>query len=730
MSGIVQGVGFRPAVCRLARSRGLGGWVRNDGIGVHLQIEGPPEALDDFLAALPLAAPPAARIEALDVCAVSPRGLTRFDVVASEPGSGRARIPADRGPCPRCLAEIEDPDDRRYRHPFVNCTDCGPRFTIVASLPYDRERTTMRGFAPCDACRAEYADPSDRRFHAEPVACPRCGPRLTLRSADGALTGDAALEGALGLLRDGRIVAVKGVGGFTFACDATDADAVARLRERKRRPHKPLAVMVADVEAARRVAVVSQEHADLLRSPARPIVLLPSRGVLAPGVAPGLAEIGVFLPPSPLQHLLATLGPPFQVVTSGNLEGEPIATEDHAGLDRVADAVLTHDRSILARADDSVVRPMAGGVTPLRRARGYVPEPVELPVGGDGPVVLAVGGQLKDTVCLAAGGRAVLSAHVGDLGHRGVRVAFEEAIAHLQRLTGLTPEVVACDAHPDYASTRWAHGAGLPVFEVQHHHAHVAACLAEHGRVGPVIGVAFDGTGHGADGALWGGEILRADLHAATRLGHLRPLPLLGGEAAVRQPWRLALAALLDAGEPLDLLPPDLPTAPLTRMHANGLGLPSTGAGRWFDAVAALCGLRHRVSYEGQAAAELEALADPHGAPYPFAIDHGRPFEIDLRPTVRAIAAALRAGVPAGAISARFHETLAHAVREACRRAGGTTVALTGGCFQNRRLTERAAALLRADGVEVLLHHRVPPNDGGIALGQAAVAAARAVGRP
>lgn len=729
--GVVQGVGFRPAVCRMARARGLGGWVRNDASGVHLEIEGPPEALDDFLAVLPVEAPVAARIEAFEVRPVAPRGRTRFEVVASAPGPGHAAVPADRGPCDRCLAEIEDPSNRRHRHPFVNCTDCGPRYTLVEALPYDRERTTMRDFAMCAACRAEYEDPADRRFHAEPVACPACGPRLALTLGERRLTDDAALEAAIALLREGAIVAVKGVGGYTLAVDATDPEAVARLRARKRRPHKPLAVLVADVDQARRIAVVNSAHAELLRSPARPIVLLPSRGVVAPEVAPGLGEIGVFLPPSPLQHLLVRHGPPVQVATSGNEEGQPIVIgeDDPTPLAHLADAVLSHDRVIRARADDSVLRPIGGAVTPLRRARGYVPDAIELPHGLEGPVVLAVGGQIKNTVCLAAGGRAVLSAHVGDLGRPASLAAFEAAIGHLQRLTGLTPEVVACDAHPDYASTRWAWRRALPVIEVQHHHAHVVACLAEHRHSGPVVGVAFDGTGYGEDGSLWGGEFLLADVAGYERLGHLRSLQLLGGAAAVRQPWRTALAALLDAGEPLDLLPPHLPCEPLCRLHAHRLGVPAHGAGRWYDAVAALCGVRLEVTYEGQAAAELEAIARPGGTPYPFELTGNTPFEVDLRPTIRALADDRRRGVGPEIVAARFHETLAWVVREGCRRVGARTVALTGGCFQNRRLTERTAALLQEDGVRVLVHRVVPPGDGGLALGQAVVATARCAGR-
>lgn len=741
VSGVVQGVGFRPAVYRLARAHGLSGWVRNDGMGVRIAIEGPAPSVDDFLAALPRVAPPAARIETLEVVAVPPSGHRSFEVLSSRVEAGPAAIPPDRGPCEACLAELEDPSDRRFRHPFVNCTDCGPRYTIVEALPYDRERTTMRGFPLCDACAAEYDDPFDRRYHAEPVACPRCGPRLTLRHAGRVLRGDEALEAATRLLLDGFIVAVKAVGGFTLVVDATRSASVERLRELKRRPHKPFAVMVADVEQAAQIALVRPEHAEVLRSPVRPIVLLPSRGVVAREVAPGLNDIGVFLPPSPLQQLLLRGGPPIQVVTSGNVEGEPLVIDDSglAELERLSDAVLTHDRPIRIRADDSVIRPMGGTLTPIRRSRGYVPEAIQLTegldgegLGGeglDGPVVLAVGGQLKNTVCLAGRGQAVLSAHVGNLGRRAAMAAFEQAIEHLQRLTGRRPELVACDAHPDYDSTRWARRRGLPVVEVQHHHAHVVACLVEHGHRGPAIGVAFDGTGYGPDGAMWGGEFLRADLRSFTRLGTLRPLSLLGGEAAVRQPWRLALAALLDAGEPLDLLPGNLPLEALRRMHAHQLGVPSHGAGRWFDAVAALCGLRHEVSYEGQAAAELEAIAVTRAAPYPFALTDGVPFEVDLRPTIRALAADLREGAPRSLVASRFHETIAHVIRDGCRRAGARTVALSGGCFQNRRLTLRTAELLATDAVEVLTHRRVPPNDGGIALGQAAVALARYRGR-
>lgn len=743
--GVVQGVGFRPAAYRLARKLGLGGFIRNEQGAVRLELEGAPERVAGFVDELLQSLPPAARLDAIEAAPARPRGEREFRIEPStvDPAHGArgAAIGVDQAPCEACLREIAEPRARRYRHAFISCTDCGPRFTIVERGPYTRASTTMSAFAPCAQCGREYGEPGDRRFHAEANACPACGPQLAYIERGATLhRADAALAAAVLALASGRVLALKGAGGFVLAADATDERAVAALRERKRRPHKPFAVMARDLAHAERVAVLEPISRDLLSSPARPIVLVPLRpgASLAASVAPGLVEVGLMLPPTPLQHLLAQAGPPLQVMTSGNLSEEPIAKDDADALDRlerVADALLLHDRRIHARADDSVLRVIGSQAVPLRRARGYVPDALALPVCG--PPVLAVGGQTKNTVCLAFDGQAVLSQHIGDLAHPAAFRFFEEAIAHLQRLTGATPRAVAHDHHPDYRATRWALDRGLLPVAVQHHHAHVAACMAEHGRTGPVFGAVFDGTGYGTDGGLWGGEILVADLAGFRRVAHLRALALPGGEAAIREPWRVALAALLDAGEPLDSLSridPQRVRAVRGVLEAGIASPRASGAGRWFDAVAALCGVRDAVSYDGQAALELEAVARGRAEAYAFELvpRPGGCAEIDLRPAICAIVADLRRGAAAAQVSARFHETLAAAVARACGRARSdgngsspSTVALSGGCFQNRRLAERTRSWLEREGFEVLEHRRVPPNDGGLSFGQAAVASFR-----
>jgi hydrogenase maturation protein HypF len=761
--GVVQGVGFRPFVHRLATELALAGSVRNDARGVWIEIEGDEAALASFRRRLASDAPALARLDAIEVVELPLAHARSFQIVESAPSArGRAAIPCDVAPCDDCLRELADPADRRHRYPFVNCTACGPRYSIVRDVPYDRARTTMADFALCARCRAEYGDPTDRRFHAEPNACPACGPRLSLRAGPGLpveAEGDAALRGAARAIAAGEIVAVKGLGGYLLATDARDEAAVARLRARKRRPHRPFAVMARDLDAIARVARLDEASIAALRSPARPIVLLPLRDDLeasssashaphapglAPSVAPALREIGVMLPSTPLHALLLDEGPALQIMTSGNLAEEPIAKDDDDALARlsgIADRFLIHDRAIHTRVDDSVVRIVAGAPQPVRRARGMVPSAIALPISAPGGApVLATGADLKNAVCLARDGEAFLSQHVGDLASPAAFAFFEETIDKLARLldVDLAAATIAHDLHPEYRSTRWAlaRASGARLVPVQHHHAHVAACLAEHGRAGPAIGVAFDGTGCGPEGELWGGEILIADLVAFRRAGHLQPLALPGGEAAIRAPVRLALAALVAAEAPL---------APLAALGARKLALlralierrvaapRATGAGRWFDAVAALLGVRWEISYEGQAAIELEALAASGAhAPYDFAIDarEGAPFEIRLAPTIRAIVDELRSGAPRAVIAARFHETMSRAIEAACARVraetGLVTVALSGGCFQNRLLTERALALLSAAGFEALVHRRVPPNDGGVALGQAAVASARA----
>ena len=729
-------MGFRPAVYRLASGLGLGGFVLNDREGVWIEIEGERASLDRFTASLLATPPVGARIDQLDTAALEPKSEVGFRIAPSPaPSAGTraaAAIPADLAPCDDCMRELLDSRDRRHRYPFINCTSCGPRFTIVREVPYDRPKTTMAPFALCDACRREYEDPGDRRFHAEPNACPACGPRARLVTPDGrvVLEGDAAVRAAAGAISEGSIVAIKGAGGFVLACDARNERAVARLRERKHRPHKPLAVMGRSLGELERVAVLDAGARELVQSRVRPIVLVPLRpSTLAPAVAPRLADVGVFLPPTPLQALLVTDGPPLQVMTSGNRAEEPIARTNDKALARlagIADLFVVHDREVHSRADDSVVRASRRGAIPVRRARGLVPDAIALRVAG--PPLVAVGGHERNTACIVRDGQAVLSQHVGDLDHPDSDAFFREAIAHLQDLLGATPELVVHDLHPDYRSTRWARASGLRAIAVQHHHAHVAACLAEHGRTDRVTAVAFDGTGLGDDGTLWGGEVLEADLGTCARRGHLRPLALAGGEAAIRDPWRIAAAALLDAGESLELLAQvsGRERDRVRALLATDLPPRATGAGRWFDAVAALLGAAGDISYDGQAAAQLEALAGcERGEPFALAIREVHPFEIDLRPAIRELAHELRRGTSRAHLAARFHATVAAAIRHSCVRLDRRTVVLTGGCFQNRRLVEQATTWLEHDGFEVLVHRRVPPNDGGLALGQAAIASFR-----
>jgi hydrogenase maturation protein HypF len=741
ISGVVQGVGFRPTAYRVARSLGLAGLVRNDAEGVWIEVEGPTSALAGFVDRLRRELPPLVRIDRVEVNALRVLGDQAFVIARSTPqDSGRAIVPPDLSTCEACLREMADPADRRYLYPFINCTDCGPRYTIVRDLPYDRDRTTMSVFPLCPACRAEYEDPGSRRFHAEPVACPDCGPRLVFhRGGQSLAQGEAALLAAAEALHGGCIVAVKGIGGYHLAVNARAPDAVQRLRDRKGRPHKPLALMVRTLDEARTLVQLDRAGEAALTSPARPIVLAPARpgSGVAPAVAPRLDELGVMLAYAPLHHLLLAAGPPVLVMTSGNRSEEPIVREDDVARERltgIADAFLSHDRDIHTRADDSVVRLVAGEVQPVRRSRGYVAEGIRLPVGG--PPLVAVGPQLKNTVCVVRGDEAFLTPHVGDLDGLETHAFFEEVMEKMSRLLGVTPEAVAHDLHPDYASTRWALGSGLPRVPVQHHHAHVVSCLVDAGAArmaGPAIGVAFDGTGCGPAGDVWGGEFLLFDLLGFTRPGHLRPLPLPGGEAAIREPWRVGLAALWDAGLSKQPLLADV--EPLRRARVSMLlaSAPrATGAGRWFDAAAALCGFAQAISYEGQAAIELEATARGDGEPYPFGLD-GDPFQVDLRPAVKGMAADLIAGRPGPEVAGRFQETMARVVVAGCRRvrerSGVHRVALSGGCFQNRRLSERSLALLSAAGFDVLLHRRVPPNDGGVSLGQAAVAAARLGGK-
>jgi len=745
LTGVVQGVGMRPAVIRLAQELGLGGFVENRMGAVHVEVEGPGDRVETFIARLPASLPSLARVDSLEVAAATLCGDTAFRfalgdrvIVPGEPPALES-IPPDLAPCDECLRELDDPANRRFRHPFISCVDCGPRYTIARETPYDRARTAMSPFGLCDACRRENEDPGDRRFLSQADSCPACGPRLTLRIGTEAFLDEAAIPKAAELLRSGWIVAVEGAGGFALACDATSDEAVSRLRQRKVRPHKPFAVMGRSLEDLERIVALSDLERDALLSPARPIVLARRRrrAGLSSQVAPFLAEVGVYLPPTPLQRLLLQDGPPLQVMTSGNVSGEPIAVADERFGD-VADAVLRHSRRIEARADDSVARELGGGITILRRARGYVPAGIPLPF--DTEPVLAVGAGEKNTVCLAAGRSAFLSPHIGDLDHLDTFEAFEDEIRRLRRLHACSPRVVAHDLHPDLRSTRWALASHLTPVPVQHHHAHVASCMVEHGRADSVIGVVFDGTGLGDDGTLWGGEFLLCSLRDSHRLGHLRPIALAGGEAAIREPWRLGLAALRDAGcETLPRVDPD-PAKVLAVERLLGDAPKATGAGRWFDAVAAICGLRGEITYEGQAAMELEAaaLGASTWPPFEFDVDEADAcFQIDLRAAIRGIDAVLRRFEGRSprrfgavqSVAARFHATMAEAIRAGCRRArdrgAPSTVVLAGGCFQNRLLVHEARRRLEADGFEVLVNRKVPPNDGGIALGQAAIAAAR-----
>ncbi|MCH5671277.1 carbamoyltransferase HypF [Streptomyces gilvus] len=757
--GTVQGVGFRPFVHRLATGLALSGFVSNTASGVLIEVEGPPEEVARFCDRLateppPLAAVTGVRVEDLPVTGAD----DSFAIRATDHSPGRTQLPPDTATCAACLRELADPADRRHRHPFVTCTHCGPRFTIATGMPYDRALTTMTGFPMCPACAREYGDPADRRFHAQPVACPDCGPRLRLVPAPGSGPRPArdgeALAAARALLAAGRILAVKGLGGYHLACDATDARAVDTLRARKERGGKPFAVMCADLDTVERIAEVSSAERTALTGPRRPIVLLRRRteaaGLpLAPGVCPGSPHLGVMLPYTPVHTLLLGLpgdppGPRVLVMTSGNRSGEPIVTDDEEALTRLAglaDAWLAHDRVIASPCDDSLLRVRADGTEQvLRRSRGYVPRPLRLPVAVR--PALAVGGDLKNALCLGEGDQAWLGPHIGDMGDLTTLEAAQRAEGHMRRLSGVTPGLVAADRHPGYHSSRWArrHAAQLPlpapVF-VQHHHAHIASAMAEHGLDGtaPVIGVAFDGTGHGDDGTVWGGEFLLADYTGHRRIAHLTPAPLPGGDAGVANPCRLALARLWAAGLAWE---PDLPCVAacspdelsiLERQLARGVACVATSSmGRLFDAVSSLVGVCHRAGYEAQAALELEAAAtaarDADTTAYAFGLVPGL---CDPAPVLRALVADLRRGTPVPVLAARFHRGVARAVAEICRRArretAVATVALSGGVFANALLEEECARLLAQDGFAVLRHGEVPPNDGGLALGQLVVAA-------
>jgi hydrogenase maturation protein HypF len=766
VEGVVQGVGFRPFVYSLATSLGLGGLVGNDVDGVFAEVEGDPAAVEEFLASLAHNAPPLARIERITTAAMRPNGTASFSIAPSEAGTQRRTlVSADTATCEDCLAELADPADRRFGYPFINCTNCGPRFTIVRDVPYDRPRTTMAPFVMCDLCAAEYHDPMDRRFHAQPTCCPACGPTLALVDPDGTFLSADALAAAAELLRQGKALAVKGLGGYHLAADASSDAAAAALRARKHREDKPFAVMVADVAAARRLCEVDETAAGLLASSRRPIVLLPRLpgSGLAEAVAPGNRQLGLMLPYTPLHHLLlAAVGRPM-VLTSGNVSDEPIVYRDGEVTERlgeIADAFLTHDRAIEIRTDDSVVRAFRGREAVVRRSRGYVPEPLDVAIRFARPV-LACGAELKNTFCLARENHAFVSHHIGDLENAETLRSFTEGIEHFRRLFDITPEVVAHDLHPDYLSTKYAMDlaegglpaaaglAGVELVGVQHHHAHIASCLADNRASGPVIGVAFDGTGYGTDGTIWGGEFLIADLAGFERAGHLAPVPMPGAAAAIRQPWRMA-AAYLDVAYPGG--PPDgadgadgvdgvdgLDVARRNRrlwpsvlqMARRGVNSPVTSsAGRLFDAAAAILGVRDTINYEGQAAIELEQLADPaERGGYRAGITGPEPLRIAGHDLIRAAVEDLAAGAAPGVVAARFHNGVAGLITDCClllrERHGLSAVALSGGVFQNLLLLQATMARLERHGFRVLVHSRVPCNDGGISLGQAVVAAAR-----
>jgi hydrogenase maturation protein HypF len=746
VEGIVQGVGYRPFVYGLAQRAGVTGFVGNDAEGVFAEVEGDPAAVAAFVAALRDEAPPLAVVESVTAEVVPPRGDATFVIVESRAGGEHvALISPDMATCDDCLAEMADPSGRRHRYPFTNCTNCGPRFTITTSVPYDRPFTTMAGFEMCADCKAEYHDPADRRFHAQPICCPACGPTLTLVDAGGQVIPGDPLAGTARLLNEGAVVGVKGLGGYHLAARADHEEGVAALRARKHREDKPFAVMVPDLAVARRLCAVDEAGAALLTGPQRPIVLLPvhpDAPVAAP-VAPGNRSLGLMLPYTPLHHLLLDeVGAPV-VLTSGNVSDEPIAYRDGDAferLDHIADAFLTHDRPIHIRTDDSVTRPFAGRELILRRARGHAPRPLRVPWAFPRPV-LATGAELKSTFCLAKDHHAFVSHHIGDLENYETLRSFTEGIDHFRRLFDVEPEVVAHDLHPEYLSTKHAHDLdGLELTGVQHHHAHIASCLADNGETGPAIGVAFDGLGYGTDGTIWGGEFLLCDLAAFERVGHLATVPMPGGTNAIREPWRMAAAYLdaafdgdLPAGLPLPGRHPDRWDA-IVSMARSGVSAPLTSsAGRLFDAVAAIIGLRDRVNYEGQAAIELEQRADLNETGLyrlPVAPVDGM-WRLDGPGLVRRVAEDHLAGVPAAIVAARFHNAVAAAVVETClcirdeRGLGDLPVALSGGVFQNLLLLERVVTGLDARGVRALVHSRVPPNDGGISLGQAAVAGAR-----
>jgi hydrogenase maturation protein HypF len=745
VKGIVQGVGFRPYVYQLAGRFKLCGHVANTAAGVRIHVEGPQADIAAFLASIPAEAPPLAQITDVDAADAPAEGFQRFEIIASRDDSAKsALISPDVAICDDCLEEMLSPRDRRFRYPFINCTNCGPRYTIIDDIPYDRPQTSMASFPMCPRCQAEYDDPENRRFHAQPNACPVCGPHIQLLDGNGqALDTKDPIGAVVALLQQGRIVAIKGLGGFHLAVDAENEPAVARLRQRKHREEKPLAVMAYDGDRIRRFAQLDDEEMAVLASPQRPILLLAKRSdpSLAPSVAPQNHFFGVMLPYAPLHYLLLEKAFTALVMTSANLSEEPIAIRNREAVERlagIADAFLVHNRDIYLRCDDSIVRKTAGVTRFIRRARGYVPTPVFL--NHTPPPVLACGAALKNTVCLTKEDRAFISQHIGDLENLATYRAFRDTIAHLQRILAITPQVIACDLHPDYLSTRYAtEQSDLPVIQVQHHHAHIVSAMAENHLDGRVIGLAFDGTGYGPDGTIWGGEVLLAENGRYERVAFLQPLPMPGGAAAIKTPWRMAISYLYQAfGEGFrDLDLPFLAAVDpkqadiLVAMMQQALNAPLTSSmGRLFDGIAALIGLRSTVAFEGQAAMELEMIAAPEpAAPYDFSwqtSDDG--LRIPTAPIIQGVVTDIRHGRSNAHISRRFHTTLVRLFTDLCshlrRRTDLDRVVLSGGTFQNAILLEELSRSLMKSGFAVYTHRLVPPNDGGISLGQAVAAGA------
>ncbi len=742
VEGTVQGVGFRPFIYRIARERVLCGWVLNDSEGVRIEIQGSQGAVDQFVAVIHSELPPLASISCLIAEDIPVCEQNDFEIIESQQTAQQtAQISPDTNVCPDCLRELFDPGDRRFRYPFINCTNCGPRYSIVSGVPYDRPLTTMVDFPMCARCRDEYTDPGSRRFHAQPNACVDCGPRLSLHDQAGnRFEGIDSLQESVKLLKRGEILALKGLGGFHLAVDPQNPTAVARLRARKLRDEKPFAVMARDIESAEIFSIINPVEMKLLKSVERPIVLLEKKSgqpLICDITAPRNRYLGVMLPYTPLHYLL--LEPfPVLIMTSGNQTDEPISYDDADALLRlkgIADGFLCHNRRIQTRTDDSIVRVLAGEPLILRRSRGYVPRAIRLPQAQ--VPVLAVGAELKNTICLTSGDRATLSHHIGDLKNQSVLDSWKQAAEHLQQLLDTRPQLVAHDLHPDYASTSVAQQMlDLPKLAVQHHHAHLASCLADNGRDETAIGVIFDGVGLGTDGHIWGGEFLLGDFGGFERVGHLAELAMPGGDAATREPWRMALSLLhatYDETLPELQVLDSIPAADrrlLLQMIVKRVNSPLTSScGRLFDAVSALAGLRQRVSYEGQAALELEMCLEPgqQAKPYSFTLgEEDQQIIVDPRSMTRELVADLQQGRAAGLISHRFHSGLAEAILQVCQQLraghGPLPVALSGGVFQNSFLTERVNLLLQTAGFEVLLHHQVPPNDGGLSLGQAAIA--------